>query len=60
MFKTYGVLKNITNKYFIILEEKSKKKKSLNDSDDEMIIRHNNDLINEMKYIKNNIKFNYI
>ncbi len=56
MFKTYGVLKNITNKYFIILEEKSKKKKSLNDSDDEMIIRHNN----EMKYIKNNIKFNYI
>lgn len=45
MFKTFGVLQNITNRYFRLIEEESKKKKSLNDSDDEMIIKH----INETK-----------
>lgn len=40
MFKTFGVLNNITNRYSRLLEDESKKKKSLNDSDDEMIIKH--------------------
>ena len=47
MFQTFGVLNNITRKYFHFLEDEPKKKKSLNDSDDEMIIKHNN----EVKYI---------
>lgn len=43
MFQTYGVLNNITHKYFTLLEENSKKKKQFNDSDDEMIIRNKNE-----------------
>ena len=40
MFKTFGVLNNITNRFVRLLEDQLKKKKSLNDSDDEMIIKN--------------------
>ena len=44
MFQTFGVLNNITSKYFHLLEDVPQKKKSLNDSDDEMIIKHINEV----------------
>ena len=43
MFKTLGVLNNITNRFLRKLEDQSKKKKSLKDSDDEMIIKNINE-----------------
>ena len=43
MFKTFGVLNNITNRFLRLSEEQTKKKKSLNDSDDEMIIKNINE-----------------
>jgi hypothetical protein len=45
MLETLGIIKNITHKYFSLLDEESRKKRNLNDSDDEMIIRNKNEIM---------------
>jgi hypothetical protein len=45
MLQTLGIIKNITHKYFSLLDEESRKKRNLNDSDDEMIIRNKNEIM---------------
>lgn len=47
MIKTFGVLKSVNHKFFLLIDEQSKRQKSLNDSDDEMIIKN----IKETKYL---------
>lgn len=44
MIKPFGVINNITKKYFTLLDNEFKTKKSLNDSDDEMIIKYKNEI----------------